>query len=57
MSAQPRPQIPQNKAKNPPQKDRENASSGHVAEGTGLGANLLLWMPLGLQGISDQLSM
>ena len=28
-----------------------------VAEGTGPRSNLLLWMPLGLQGISDQLSM
>jgi hypothetical protein len=28
-----------------------------VAEGKGLAANLLLWMPLGLQGISDRLNM
>lgn len=28
-----------------------------VAEGMGLPSNLLLWMPLGLQGISDHLDM
>jgi len=28
-----------------------------MAEETGLKSNLLLWMPLGLQGISDRLNL
>jgi hypothetical protein len=32
-------------------------SQGQVTEGMGLTSNLLLWMPLGLQGISDRLDM
>jgi hypothetical protein len=30
---------------------------GFLAEGMGLTANLLLWMPLGLQGFSDRVDM
>ena len=33
------------------------AQSGHSAEGMDLRSNLLLWMPLGLQGISDLLDL
>jgi hypothetical protein len=40
-----------------PPPDRENAFAGRVAEGTGLASNLLLWMPLGLQGIYDLLDL
>jgi hypothetical protein len=29
-------------------------ATGMMAEGMGLISNLLLWMPLGLQGISDR---
>jgi hypothetical protein len=32
-------------------------NQGIVAEGMGLASNVLLWMPLGLQGISDRRDM
>jgi hypothetical protein len=47
----------ENNGKIRPLSEGRTLSQWQVAEGMGLTSNLLLWMPLGLQGISDRLDM